>query len=66
MELEVVQAAEDRYQVLDRRGRLVQAFGNAGEAQAFLAGYKLGRDDAVAIVRNAIEPLPERVGMSLA
>lgn len=64
MEVEIVQVAEDRYQALDRRGALLQSFGSKGEAEAFRTGYRLGREDATRIVRNALEPLPERVGMS--
>lgn len=64
MELEVVEVADDRYQILDRRGRLVTSTGNRGEAESFVQGYKLGRDDAATIVRNALEPLPERVTLS--
>jgi hypothetical protein len=64
VELEVVQAGEDRFQVIDRRGRLVQAFGSQREAEAFRAGYRLGREDATKIVRTALEPLPERVALS--
>lgn len=64
MELEIVEVAADRFQVLDRRGALVQSFGSNREAESFRLGYRLGREDATRIVRNALEPLPERVGMS--
>ena len=64
MDLEIVEVAEDRFQILDRRGRLVQSFGSRREATAFLAGYRLGREDATNIVRGALEPIPERVALS--
>jgi len=64
MELEVVEVADDRVHVLDRRGRLVQAFGSRIEGEAFRAGYRLGREDAATILRTALEPIPERVTLS--
>ena len=59
--IEVVQIAEDRYQLLDYRGRIVHATGSALEAEAFAIGYRTGRDDAAQVVRNALEGLPARV-----
>lgn len=64
MELEIVEVAEDRFQVLDRRGRLVDSSPSRREAERFLAGYRLGRADATTIVRSALEPIPERVALS--
>jgi len=64
MELEVVEVAEGRYQVIDQRGRLVHAAGSRDYAEGILVGYKIAREDAVRIVRSALEPLPERVALS--
>jgi hypothetical protein len=64
MELEVVEVAPDRFQILDQRGALVHATASRGEAESFRAGYRLGREDATRIVRGALEELPGRVSLS--
>lgn len=64
MELEVVEVAPERYQVVDGRGALVHAAGSKIEAEAFRAGYRLGREDATRIVRGALEEIPARVALS--
>ena len=64
MELEIVEVGEDRYQIVDQRGRLVHATGSKEEAGGILIGYKLGREDATRIVRGALEPIPERIALS--
>jgi hypothetical protein len=64
MELEIVEVADDRVHVVDRRGRLVQAFASRREGEAFASGYRIGREDAATILRNTLEPLPERVTLS--
>lgn len=63
MELEVVEVGTGRFQVIDRRGALVHAAGSRDEAEGVKLGYRIGREDAGRIVRNALEPLPERVRM---
>jgi len=63
MELEIVEAADDRYQIVDRRGRIVSAFASPREADSFVQGYKLGREDASNILRGALEPIAARVAV---
>jgi hypothetical protein len=64
MELEVVQSADDRWQVRDGRGRLVHAAGSKEEAEGVRLGYQIGREDAAMILRGTVEGLAERVSLS--
>ena len=60
--LEVVEVAEDRFQVLDDRGRLVRGFGNRERAEGFVEGYREGRSDGGALASHATDGLAARIG----
>ena len=61
MPLEITEATIGNVHVLDARGTLVASYPTRREADAFVAGYKTGRNDAAAIVRDQAVAL-ERVG----
>jgi molybdopterin biosynthesis enzyme MoaB len=52
---------EDRWAVLDMRGRQVGGFTSQVECAAFVQGYLLGRADAGVIAQHAISSLPGRI-----
>jgi hypothetical protein len=52
---------EDRWEVLDMRGRAVGGFASQVECAAFVQGYVLGRQDAGVIAQHAISSLPARI-----
>ena len=55
MELELVKLDEDRFQILDSRGRIVTGYASELEARAFVAGYVLGKTDTADRVRSAVD-----------
>lgn len=59
-QLTVVMIGDDRAQVIDGRGHYLAGFADRGHAEAFLAGYVQGRQDAAAIVHTVATAL-ERV-----
>lgn len=61
IELQVVEIAEDRYQIVDSRGRYVAGFPARASCDAFVVGYRTGRADAQEIISSALENLPPRV-----
>jgi len=63
MELEIVEVAEDRFQVVDRRGRIMDATNSRRESEAFVRGYGASRADTSTIVRNTVEPLLSRLAV---
>jgi hypothetical protein len=52
---------EDRWEVLDMRGRNVAGFASGLECASFIQGYLLGRQDAGVIAQHAISSLPARI-----
>lgn len=59
--LEVVEVTEDRCQVIDERGRFVVGTNSRAEAEAFVAGYKLGREDGAMVHAHAVDGLDRRI-----
>ena len=59
--LEVIESAEDRFQVIDGRGRLVMGYGSRPEAEAFVAGYRVGRQDGGSLAAQATDGLGTRI-----
>jgi hypothetical protein len=59
--LEAVEVADDRWHVVDARGRLVEASGSGVEARAFIRGYERGRHDGGALAALAVDALPARI-----
>jgi hypothetical protein len=58
-ELEVIDVAEGRVQVIDRRGHYVAGFETHANAEAFVDGYVHGRQDAATIVAAVSQRLAE-------
>lgn len=56
MPLQVIEGGES-WHVVDSRGALLTTRPTRGEADAFLAGYRVAREDAQAQVREAAERL---------
>jgi hypothetical protein len=52
---------EDRWEVLDMRGRSVGGFASQLECAAFVQGYLVGRQDAGVIAAHAVSALPARI-----
>jgi hypothetical protein len=59
--LSIVAVSEDRFQVVDMRGRQVGGFTSHLECVAFVQGYLVGRDDAAIIAQQAVAALPARI-----
>jgi hypothetical protein len=62
VELDIVEVGEDRWHVIDGRGRYVAGFPDEPTAHAFVVGYRTGREDAREIVTGALDGLGPRVG----
>lgn len=56
MPISVVEGGES-WHVVDQRGALITTRGTRGEADAYVAGYAQGRNDAAAQVRETAEVL---------
>jgi hypothetical protein len=60
--LEVIEAADGQYQVVDDRGRLVRGFGeDRARAEGFVEGYAEGRADGGAITARSTDGLAARI-----
>jgi hypothetical protein len=60
--LEVIEVAEDRFQVVDARGRFVTGKNSRAEAESFVEGYAEGRHDGATMAAHSTDGLAARIG----